>query len=254
MKAARSEILLQDERRHRLEHRDLEGRAFAGPELPEQGGADCSRGDLAHHMVGNQQRREARDTVALQREFGDAGNALQDAIIGGPATVRAAGTEPGDGAVHQTGLSRATGRGIEAKPRQRLRTNIRDQHVTAGEDGQQRLARLRQFQVKTDRAFAAVEMQVFARHLSGRRWTAQGAKQVAARRLDLDDLRSEIGEPQRRSRADDDAGKIKDLDAGQRPGVVRHAHRMLASSAIWPASFSAQSVQPDSDLAAQSLT
>ena len=85
--------------------------------------------------------------------------------------------------------------------------------------------RLLLLEIEHERALVAVEVGELAGQLTALGAAAERAQQIAARRLDLDDLGAVVGEEQRRGRADHHRGQIDDANAGQRTA----AHGMTST-------------------------
>src|SRR5262249_16351589 len=64
-------------------------------------------------------------------------------------------------------------------------------------------------------ALVAVEVDELARHAGVAAALGHGAQQVAARRLDLDDVGAVVGERAGADWSDDDGGEVDDADAGE---------------------------------------
>jgi hypothetical protein len=103
----------------------------------------------------------------------------------------------------------------EIKPPHCGRAIVVDEHVGAGAKPQQRRPRRRLFQIEHHAALVAVELQKQRAH-AGVLLRAAGAHQIAARRLDLDDVGAVIGENLRGIRAKHHRGEVDDAQSVQR--------------------------------------
>ena len=135
------------------------------------------------------------------------------------------GAEPADGGVHDPRVGGAHRREVEAEALQAARPEVLDHHVgPAGKlAGEPEVAGVAQ--VQHHRTLVAVDPQVVGRGL-----TADGrgprARLVAVGRLDLDDVRAEVGEQHGRVGAGEHPGEVGDEQARQGTGRVL-GHRQI---------------------------
>jgi hypothetical protein len=101
---------------------------------------------------------------------------------------------------------------VKLHPGECFRADVREQYVAGIENPAERIKTGWLAQIQADEFLVAIEVKKLPRQLTGTGWTAERAQEIALRRLDLDDFRAEVGEPQRRRRSDDDGREIKNAD------------------------------------------
>jgi len=213
LETALRQMLLQDEGCHRLEHRHFQRRSRPGRAAFEDRGQDRTRGDLAGDMVADQHRHVGGRAVARERQARHAGRALDHAVVGRTAGIRTVGPIPGDQAVDLVGMPVAHRDGIEAAAFEGLWPHVSDHDVCGGDQPANRLRRAGLLEIEADVLLAAVEVQVGARMLPGRRLAAEPSHEVACRSFDLHDLGAILAEPPRADRPDDHACQVEHTNA-----------------------------------------
>ena len=219
-----------------LEHRHLDRLAFSGAIALEQRGDDALGRDQPDDVVGEHHRHEARLAERALVGVGDAGEALDDGVVGGAVAVASGAAEPHQVAHDEPRIAAAQAFRIEPEPAERRRPHIGDEHVRGGKQPVQRLAAFLALEVERQRALVAVEVRELAGQLARVRLAAERAQEIAAGRLDLDDVRAVVGEIERRRRSHHDGGEVDDADARERaahipPPMFRPAAFLAAAHA-----------------------
>ena len=218
-------MVAHHELRERLEHRHLDRLAAAGALRIEDGGQQRDRRLQPHRAVGQRDRRVARLGATLLREQrGDADGPLNQVVVRGLAGVRAvfAVTEGAD--VDDLRIHRRHRVVTQAEPRHRLRADVVDQRIATRRQTQAGIAALGLLEVEDDRALVAVQVHRHRAH-AGVAHRADGAQVVAGRRLDLDDVGTQVAERLRGVRPHHHGGQVENAQAVQRAlrGCQRHS-------------------------------
>jgi hypothetical protein len=98
-------------------------------------------------------------------------------------------------------------------PLQRLGSHVGDKHVSAVYQATQCRHAIGVLQVEADRALVAVEIEKLAGHSGVASTLGERAQEIAAWRLDLDHVRTLVGEGARADRADHHGSLVDDADA-----------------------------------------
>ena len=160
----------------------------------------------------------------------DAGEALDDGVVGGTVAVAPGAAEAHEVADDEPRIAAAQAFRVEPEPAERRRPHIGDEHVGGGEQAVQRFAAFLALEVERQRPLVAVEVRELAGELAGVRLAAERAQEVAARRLDLDDVGAVVGEKERRGRPHHDGGEIDDPYSGERAAHARLPALMTRAS------------------------
>jgi hypothetical protein len=140
---------------------------------------------------------------------------LDDGVVGWAVAVAPGAAEPHEVAHDEPRIAAAQAFRVKPEPAERRRPHIGDEHVGGGKQPVQRLAAFLALEVERERPLVAVEVHELAGQLAGVRFAAEGAQEVAARRLHLDDVGAVVGEIERRRRSHHDGGKVDDPNAGK---------------------------------------
>jgi hypothetical protein len=227
IKAPASEVFLEHEGRHRFEHRHFERRPLPGGLSFNDRRHHRSRRDLAGDVVAQQQRHVLSRSTTGAQQPGDARDALQHAVVGRLASVRAVGTVPADEAVDEARAGRSGRRRVEPETLQGSGSHIGDHNVGPRQQSIDDFVGHRVLQIDADVALAPVEVEVSTRMLARGRLAAQGSHQITLGAFDLDDVRSELGETSGTRGTDHNTGQVKDPDPveGQAALVARFGSR-----------------------------
>ena len=218
---------------HDVEHRHLDVLAHARLFPRVQRRCDRLGGENRGGLVGHDGPDHLRAPgLRIGLHVGEARKALDDGIVDallgvGPAVAGAA-----DRDVDQARIERAHGRFAEAQPIHHLRPEILHQHVGAGDQLAQDVDALGLLEVDRQRALAAVGRYEQGGELAGRiDRLAAAARDVAARRLDLDHVGALVGQEHRGERPRHHAGEVDDPHPRQRtchappPVSFQHVYR-----------------------------
>ncbi len=220
------QMLDEVEREHRVEHRHLDTLASPGPFPVEQRRQDGADDGLARDLVPDERGQERRGSDRRVAEPRETSRGLDDVVVRGPVLVGRAGAEALRLAVHEPRPRRREVGVGEAEAPERPGTKVRHEHVAGVEDAQERSQPIRMLHVERHGALVAVDVERDPRHL-GMRPAAHEPVRVAAARLDLDDIRTEITEKLRRVRTHDDAGEIEHSNAVERSRRVGHGRTVV---------------------------
>ena len=220
---------------------DVDERGHAGLDEPDLDRADPpatdERGQRAERALEPGDEVEERDAhlrrrpVRLTGDRHQAAHRLREEVVGGP--IRVGTAEPADAGDDQPRVRGAQRICAEAEPRGRGGAVVVDEQIGIGEQPSEGIAPRIGPQVEHDAALVAVDgREVGAApilRVSPPRWTP-GARLVALRRLDLHDVRAEIGEEHRRERPGQHAAEVDDADAveGERIGHAGSVPAWLA--------------------------
>src|SRR3989454_4780362 len=158
----------------------------------------------------------------------DAGVADVVDVVAGALRVRSVLSVTGDRAIHQTRVHGGERIVADAQLRHGAGTESLDEDIGAFCKAQKDFPSLRSLQVEADGALVAVDQPEEIRHALP--CAAHLAGVVAgACVLDLDDVRTQIGEVQRRHRARKQTRQIEDADSGEGFAALRHLCRPAVS-------------------------
>ena len=234
--------LVGEERRHHLEHRDLDLLAGARPLAGEERQHHPVRGHRARGEIGDRVADLHRRPVGKPGEVHDARLALDDQVVARPARLRPRLAEARDRAVDEPGIQRVDGLPAEAEPRERAGPEVLDQHVRAREElPEDRLPRLR-LEVERDALLPAVDAHEVGRLAAGEGGPGAGVVPLA-RLLDLDHLGAHVGEEHRGVGPREHAGQVDDAHAVEGPhGVLRRSRlaALFANAESRPVAVSAR--------------
>ncbi len=207
--------LIREERRHHVEHADLDLLAAAGALAREQRQRDAVGGRHAGDEIGDGVAHLDGRPVGKAREVHHAGLALHDEVVARPRGLGAALAEPGDRAVDQPRVRFAKGLEAEAEALHRAGTEVLQHYIGARDEPAQDGLPLRRLEVEGEALLAAIN-----RHEVGGLAPREGrpsARVVSlARLLDLDDLGAHVAQRHGAEGARQHAGEVDDADARQR--------------------------------------
>src|SRR5882757_1743781 len=133
---------------------------------------------------------------------------------------------------------------IEAGAGERFGPHVADEDIGAGDQPKQGGVPVRLLEIEDDRALVAVEVDELARHAGMAAAFGHGAQEIAAGRLNLDDVGAVVGERSRADRPDDDRRQVDDADARERTAahaansssISPHSTPFLSAAQIfrWP--------------------
>ena len=195
----------------RLEHRDVERRAFVGVLAPEQRREDArervhTRGDIRDRDAG------LRGLLGRAGHRQQAGLALHKQVIGALGAVGAVLAVTGDPAPDEARVFCAQLLGAQAQPRGCTGRDVLHEHVGARDEFREDLFRLRVLGVEGHAFLGTVHPDEMRRQALDRGVVA--ARGVAdARPLDLDHAGAELGQLARGERRGDDLLQRHDGDA-----------------------------------------
>ncbi|MNP20337.1 hypothetical protein D3C76_1129060 [compost metagenome] len=212
------------QRHRRVEHRGIDELALAGlaalDQRAEDGNAGVQAGDDVGDRDGGAHRPGARLAVGVAAGAHQAGQALQDEVIGRAGGVRTIAAETGDRAVDQPRKTGAHARRVEPVAGQRADLVVLHQHIALfGELMDQRLA-FGLGDVDGHRALATIAGQVEGRVVAVRTIGILDEGSHApgvvafARPFDLDHFGAEVGQHLRRPRPGDDARQVENTYSG----------------------------------------
>ena len=203
---------------HDVEHRHLDVLADAGLFPRVQCRRHRLRREHRRGLVGHDGPDHLRASrLGLGLDVGEAREALDDRVVDALLGVGSAVAGAADRDVDQARIERAHGRLAEAQPVHHLRPEILHQHVGAGDQLAQDLDALGLLEVDRQRALAAVGRYEQGGELAGRiDRLAAAARDVAARRLDLDHVGALVGQEHRGKRPRHHAGEVDDPHPRQR--------------------------------------
>ena len=172
-------------------------------------------GNLRRRQDGGLCRAAGQGEQAGQRHVGDVVSGLERARPGLP--------EAGNRTVDETGIACRQRLRSEAEPFHHARTELLQNHVGRVDQLQHLLARGRILEIELDAGLAAIEHGVerACRPCLGRK----EAHVLATRPLDLDDLRSRLGQHQAGQRPGQQRAEIEHGDPGKR--LLRHVPGLL---------------------------
>jgi hypothetical protein len=176
-------------------------------------------------VIGKDHRHKTRLAQNARVAGGNSRHALDDGVVSGAVAVGTVAAKAREIADDETRVARAQRLARKPKPRERGLPDVGDENIGGGEQPLEQFARRLLFEVECKRALVAVEMGELAGELSAPGRTSEAAQQIAARRLDLDDVGAVIGKKQGRGGADHDRGEIDYPDT-----VKRRAHVFCSSA------------------------
>jgi hypothetical protein len=214
-------MVAQHHLRGGLEHRHVDRLPPAGAFAREQRRADHAEGVQAGCAIREVQRGVARHVrTRPQARLGDRDGRLDQVVEGARRRIAAALAEAEGADIDDARVQLSHRFVVEPEPLHRLRPDVVDQGIGALRELQQRLLAGRLLQVEHDAALVAVQVE---EQRAGARATAGagGAQHVAAGRLDLDHVGTEVRQHLGRRRSHDDFGDVDDAQAGERPALAR---------------------------------
>jgi len=211
-------------RRHRFEHRHFDRLALSGALALQKRRHDRIDHRQPNGLVADQGRHEARLAACRRFERDQSAAALNDVVKRRPVGERAVLPVTLRRAVNEPRVDLAQPLPAETEPRHRLRSHIVHQNIALPDQSQQHRRRIRLFQVEYERALVAVEVEEDMAHLAMP--SRLGIPHdVAAGRLDLDHLGTEVAKDLRRERPKYHGGEVEYLDAGE-GSWLGFAHRV----------------------------
>jgi len=165
------------------------------------------RCEIAAHHVGNGNRDFQRLGVRRAERAHQTADSLDHAIDARPLAIRARLTEGGDRAVDEPGIQLTQCVEVESHRCHHARPKVFDEHVGLAQHAANGFAPRVGFQIDRDAVLVAVDAD------EGRAFTADPRRadappDLAVGRLDLDDVRAEIGERHRADRTGEDMREI----------------------------------------------
>ena len=215
------QMIAQHHLRGRLEHRHVDRLPAAGAFAREQRRADHAERVQARRAVREVERRVARHVGSRPHAgLGDRDGGLDQVVEGAQRRIAAALAEAEGADIDDARVHLPHRFVVEPEALHRLRPHVVDQRVGRLRELQQRLLAFRALQVQHDAALVAVQVE---EQRAGARAPAGtgGAQHVAAGRLHLDHVGTEVRQHLGRRRTHDDFGDVDDAQAGERPALVR---------------------------------
>ena len=166
----------------------------------------------------------ARMAIAAARER------LHDHVVGRLVAIRAVLAEARDGAPDQLGILAAQLVGAQPEAGEHARPVVLDHHVAGGREPPHQLDAFRGLEVDHDAALVAVERDEIDA-VGTDEMRLHGARQIALRRLQLDDLGAEIAQHLRAIRPRQDLRHVEDEQALQERAQAGHEFSLLESKA-----------------------
>ena len=209
-----------DQRPHDLEHgvqkADVDHLALAGLLGMAERGEDAEGAHQGRHLVGQRDGRQQRSALGLAEQSREAAEGLGDGgeagMLGiGPVLAEAAHPQDDELRIRPQQILAAETQGLELS-----RPHVLDQHIRLGQKRPKARPAGVGFQIQGDRELVAVEELPEIGIGLARPRPAHAPGRIAARRLDLDDLRPEIGEIFARPGAGDDGRQLDHANAGER--------------------------------------
>ncbi len=221
-----AEMLDHVEADHRLQHVDADLLAAPGAFAVEQRQHDGVGGVHGGDLVGD----DGGDVAGLAGgdllQHGEAGEGLDDVVIGGAAAIGAVFLEAADVTVDQAGVGGGERFVGEADAGGGGGADGVEQHVAGGGETLQRVLAVGRLEVEHDAAFVAVGGEEQRTHAFGAA-RADGAGDVAFGAFDLDDVGAHVAEGLGGHGAEDHGGEVEHGDA------VQGARRRLGHSAAF---------------------
>lgn len=199
---------------------DLDVLPGAGGVAVVQGGEDPDRGVVAGHHVEHRDPGPVGRAVGVTGQAHQAGHGLHHQVVAGHVTP-GTGSETADGRVDHARIGGTDAVVAEPEPVHAAGPEVLDDDVGAAGQfaGGGHVVGLAQ--VERDRALAPVDAEeVGGLVVSHRR--PPGAGVVTGPALDLDHVGAQVGQEHGGVGAGQDAGEVRDQEAGQRPGVPTH--------------------------------
>ena len=218
-----AEMLGGVERDHRLQHRHADILALPGAQPMEQRQHDGVGGMHGGDLVGDNRGHIARLAAHHGLQHGKPRQRLHHVVVGRFAGIGAEVGKPLHVAIDQARIGGRQRSVVDAQPSGGGRAGRMQQHIAAAGHPAQRGQRARVLQIQHDAALVAVIGQEQRAHLVGLP-RADGPRDIAVRRFDLDDVRPHVAQVLGRHRPQYDGGQIEHGDSGQRPGVA-HGRR-----------------------------
>ena len=207
--------LVGQQRRHHVEHRDLDLLATLGARAGQQREYDAVGGGHARDEVGDGRADLHRRAVGEPGDVHEPGFALDDQVVAAAPGLRAGLAEPRDRAIDQARVQAAQRRVADPELLHRARAEVLQQHVALGgqalEDGHAR-GRL---EVEGEASLRAVHRHEVAGFAAHERWPLTGVVALAGL-LDLDDRRPHVAQHHRGERARQHAREVEHAHAGER--------------------------------------
>ncbi len=207
-----------------VEDRDVEDRALAGSLAPEERRQDLQGGQRPPGHVGDLDARRdgARPGRPEQRQEAADGEVVE--VVARPVPVGAHLPVPRQGAVDDPGVHGPDRRLAEPPSGKLARHRRLEEDIRRRREAQHDLPAPREPVVDRDAPLAAIDgLEEAAEPELGRRHPGVVAGQ---RRLDLDDLRAEVGKEERAPRAGQQPGEIQDADPRERTAQARRCSRL----------------------------
>ena len=186
-------MLDQCERRERIDHRHLNELPFAGALTMKQCGEHCVHNGETGHLVGHQGWGQRRGTALTLERIGDSCTRLNHVVVGRLVRVDPIGWPTMRLAHHDVGTHLAYRCIVKPQPSQRSRTQVRHHHIARCRNAQERIAPGHTFEVETNVAFVAQQVQRDARH-SAARSGSHDAIGIAAGFFDSDDIGAKVAQ------------------------------------------------------------
>ena len=209
--------LVREDGERALENRDIDPLAIGarprdeprkhrdGPEHPGDNVAD-GNADLRGHAIG----------VAGDRHQAAAG--LDDEVVAGLAGIGTADAVTADGDMHEIRVQSLQGILVEPEAGKAARAEVLDEHVPPADELPQHLAAGVRVKIEPEAPLVAIDGQEIrgrtgaSCRIADPRWSPT-PRRIAFGRLDLDDLRTEVGQEHRAVRPGQDGRTIEDAQS-----------------------------------------
>ena len=219
-----------------VEQREIDVLPLAGPVPVGERGEDRGRrvhaGEEIRHRHADLHRAPAGGAVRLARDAHEPAHRLHEEVVAGPVAVRAVLAEAADRAVHEPRVLPREGGVREAMPREGADLVVLEEDVRPGCEPADDGLPLGPGDVDRHGPLAPVRRREICRRARAgaarglEPWGSPSSRLVAdPRPLDLDHLRSEVGEHLARPWAGEDAREVEDPDVGE--GFASHREIIL---------------------------
>ena len=212
------QMLDQQERQHRLEHRHMHFLALSGAFAVKQRHADHRRQHLAGQLVHHDARHVTRRAIRSGIQRGKSAHSLDHVVKRGMvllaasfAESRRAGIDEALVALRELGVA-------ETQPFRGAEPHVVHEHIGAIDQPQQRVLCRRLLQVQHHAALVAVEHGEIGAHSPGAAWSDPAAV-VAVRRFHLDHIGAHVAQLLRGEWPKHDRCQIDHANAGERAAL-----------------------------------
>ena len=222
-------VVVDHQRLHDAEHRLVQGGvddlAAAGALARVQRHERADRAERRGQRVADGDPGARGHAVGVARDVAQPAHRLADRAVAGLELHRAGLPEAGDAQDDQPRVDLPQLLGGQSPPLERPAAEVLDEHVGGGDDVACDALPLRQPQVAGDGLLVAAEHRPPQRLAAGALLAPHPQRVALVRRLELDDLRAEVGEQLAGERAREQLAHLDDAQVGQRARVGRVAHR-----------------------------